>query len=85
MGKPHQNFVSAVLFQTSALEHRRRSPNCRGQFFDKAVISIWELLDFNQLLLQDAPPHFMKPASYQIASEAALYPFTACVFQTMTL
>ena len=47
---PHQNFVAAVLFQSSSLEHRRRSANSRGKFLDEAIMAVIELLDFRQLL-----------------------------------
>ena len=81
----HQNFVTAVLFQSSALEHSRRSADGHSQFLEKAVIAVGELLDFSQLLLQDAPPLFVESASDEVTPEAALYPLAARVLQTMTL
>ena len=82
---PYQNFVAAVLFQSSTLKHRSRSADGRCQFLDKAVITVGELLDFRQLLLQDGPPLFVESASDEVTPEAALYPLTARVLQTMAL
>ena len=83
--RAYQNVVCSIFFQSSALKHCCRSADNRSQFLNKTIIAIGDLLDFGQLLFQDAPPGVMDPASSEIAPEKALYPLAARSLQTMTL
>ena len=81
----YQNVVSSIFFQSPTLKHCRRSADNGSQFLNKTVISIGDLLDFGQLLFQDAPPGFMDITSSEVAPEVALYSLAARSLQTMTL